>query len=72
MADDLKGKARHVGGKIKEKAGDLLGDREIERKGRLEQVEGEAEQDQARAEKDVEEAAERRYAAREARKRPGS
>ena len=72
MADDLKGKARHVGGKIKEKAGDLLGDREIERKGRLEQVEGEAEQDQARAEKDVEEAAERRWAAREARKRPGS
>jgi uncharacterized protein YjbJ (UPF0337 family) len=70
MADDLKGKARHVGGKVKEKAGDLLGDTKLRRDGKLEQFEGEAEQDQARAEKDVEEAAERRYAAREARKRP--
>jgi uncharacterized protein YjbJ (UPF0337 family) len=69
MADDLKGKARHVGGKIKEEVGEVLGDRELERKGRLEQHEGEAEQDQARAEKDVEEAAQRKYAARAARKR---
>jgi uncharacterized protein YjbJ (UPF0337 family) len=71
MADELKGKARHVGGKIKEEVGDLLGDRELRRKGRLEQVEGEAEQDQARAEQDVEEATQRKYAARAARKRNG-
>jgi len=68
MADDLKGKARHVGGKVKEGVGDLLGDAKLKRDGKLEQFEGEAEQDQARAEKDVEEAAQRRYAAREARK----
>ncbi len=29
MADDLKGKARHVGGKIKEGAGEVLGDRKL-------------------------------------------
>jgi uncharacterized protein YjbJ (UPF0337 family) len=70
MADDLKGKARHIGGKVKEGVGDLLGDAKLERDGKLEQFEGEAEQDQARAEKEVEEAAERRYAAKQARK-PG-
>jgi len=71
MADDLKGKARHVGGKVKEGVGELLGDAKLKRDGKLEQFEGEAEQDQARAEKDVEDAAERRYAAKQARKQPG-
>ena len=70
MADDLKGKARHVGGKVKEGVGELLGDAKLKRDGRLEQFEGEAEQDQARAERDVEEAATRKIAAREARKQP--
>jgi uncharacterized protein YjbJ (UPF0337 family) len=69
MADDLTGKARHVGGKIKEGVGDLLGDSKLKRDGKLEQFEGEAEQDQARAEKDVEEAALRKQAARDARNR---
>ena len=68
MADETSGKAKHVGGKIKEKVGDVLGDREMERDGRLSQVEGEAEQDQARAEKDAEEAALRKNTARTARK----
>lgn len=68
MADETAGKAKHVGGKIKEKVGDLLGDREMERDGRLSQVEGEAEQDQARAEKDAEDAALRKHTARTARK----
>lgn len=49
MADETKGKAEHVGGKIKEKAGELLGDREMEREGRLDQTKGRAEQDEARA-----------------------
>jgi uncharacterized protein YjbJ (UPF0337 family) len=70
MADDLKGKARHVGGKIKEGVGDVLGDAKLKRDGKLEQFEGEAEQDQARAEKDVEEAALRKQAARDAKKQP--
>ena len=38
MADDAKGKAKHVGGRLKEEAGELLGDRELEREGRLEQA----------------------------------
>ena len=70
MAEDLKGKARHVGGKIKEGVGDVLGDAKLKRDGKLEQFEGEAEQDQARAEQAVEDAAARKYAAREAKKRP--
>jgi len=67
MADDAKGKVTHVGGRIKEGLGDLLGDRELEREGRLDQMEGRAEQDQARAEEAAREAAERRAAARRAR-----
>ena len=69
MADDTTGKAKHVGGKIKEGVGDLLGDREMEREGRLDQVEGQAEQDQARAQEAANEAAMRRAAAREAKDR---
>jgi uncharacterized protein YjbJ (UPF0337 family) len=67
MADETKGKVKHVGGKIKEKVGDVLGDRRMEREGVLSQVEGEAEQDQARAEEEAEEAALRKHAARTAR-----
>ena len=68
MASDLGGKAKHVGGKIKEGLGDALGDRKLEREGRLQQFEGEAEQDASRAERDLEEATEREIAARTARK----
>jgi uncharacterized protein YjbJ (UPF0337 family) len=50
MADDLTGKLSHLAGKVKEGIGDLLGDRSIEREGRLDQMEGRAEQDAARAE----------------------
>lgn len=50
MADDAKGKAEHVGGKAKEKAGELLGDRKLEREGELDQKKGRAEQEEARAE----------------------
>ena len=53
MADDLSGKATHLGGKIKEGLGDLLGDRSLQREGKLDQVEGRAEQDQVRAENAV-------------------
>ena len=68
MASDLGGKAKHVGGKLKEGLGDVLGDRKLEREGRLQQVEGEAEQDESRAVKEVEDADARRAAARAARK----
>ena len=68
MASDLGGKGKHVGGKLKEAAGDLLGDSKLKREGRLQQFEGEAEQDASRAEKDLEEATERKAAARTARK----
>lgn len=67
MADDATGKATHLGGKIKEGVGDLLGDRQLEQEGRLDQMEGEAEQDQARAERAALEAAERKAAARRAK-----
>jgi uncharacterized protein YjbJ (UPF0337 family) len=63
MTDELGGKARHLGGKIREKVGDALGDREMERKGRLDQLEGRAEQDLERAEENLEDAAARKRAA---------
>ncbi len=69
MADDLTGKATHLGGKIKEGLGDLLGDRQLKTEGRLEQVEGAAEQDAARAEEALTEANARRLAAEEAQRR---
>jgi uncharacterized protein YjbJ (UPF0337 family) len=69
MADDIRGKGTHLGGKIKEGLGDLLGDRKMEREGRLEQMEGQAEQDQVRAEQAQMEAMERKAAAREAQVR---
>jgi uncharacterized protein YjbJ (UPF0337 family) len=65
MADDKRGKGTHLGGKIKEGIGDLLGDREMKREGRLDQVEGAAEQDQARAEEAQREAMARKRAAQE-------
>jgi uncharacterized protein YjbJ (UPF0337 family) len=60
MADETRGKGEHVGGKIKEGLGDLLGDREMEREGKLEQQKGKAEQDEARARKKAEEARDRK------------
>lgn len=69
MADDVTGKATHLGGKIKEGVGDLLGDRKLEAEGRLEQFEGVAEQDAARAEAELREANARRLAAEEAQRR---
>jgi uncharacterized protein YjbJ (UPF0337 family) len=69
MAKDAAGKARHLGGKIKEGVGDLLGDRKLKREGRLEQAEGVAGQDAARAEDQLDEARDREAAARLARKR---
>jgi uncharacterized protein YjbJ (UPF0337 family) len=64
MADNIRGKGTHVGGKIKEGLGDLLGDSRMKREGRLEQMEGQAEQDQARAEEAQRDAIERKAAAR--------
>lgn len=67
MADELDGKLRHVGGKIQEGIGDLLGDKKLKREGKLNQVEGEAEQDLDRAEEAVQEAALRKESARRLR-----
>ncbi|MET0399864.1 MAG: CsbD family protein [Longimicrobiaceae bacterium] len=67
MADDMSGKGKHLGGKLKEGLGDLLGDHELEREGRLDQMEGRAEQDQVRAEEALREASARRNAARTAK-----
>jgi uncharacterized protein YjbJ (UPF0337 family) len=63
MADEAKGKTEHLGGKIKEGVGDLLGDRKLKKEGRLDQVKGEAEQDEARAQERVEEARQRKLEA---------
>ena len=68
MADDATGKATHLGGKLKEGLGDLLGDRQLETEGRLEQHEGVAEQDAARAERELQEANLRRAAAERAQR----
>lgn len=67
MADDLTGKIKHVGGKLQEGAGELLGDEQLAEEGRLSQVEGEAEQDQSRAERAAREAATRKNAAKTAK-----
>lgn len=69
MADDTSGKAQHLGGKIKEGVGELLGDRGLEREGRLDQAAGRAEQDQSRAEEEAADAAARRAIAEEAKRR---
>ncbi len=68
MADDVTGKATHLGGKLKEGLGDLLGDRQLKTEGRLEQHEGVAEQDAARAERELQEANLRRAAAEQAQR----
>ena len=67
MADELDGKIKHVGGKIQEEVGELLGDKKMKREGKLSQVEGEAEQDLDRAADAVEDAALRKNAARRAK-----
>ena len=69
MADDNRGKAKHLTGKFKEGVGELLGDREMEREGRLDQMEGRAEQDRSRAQEAEEEARSRQMAARNAKNR---
>lgn len=68
MADDVTGKATHLGGKLKEGLGDLLGDQKLKAEGRLDQVEGAAEQDAARAEEALAEANARRLAAEQAKR----
>jgi uncharacterized protein YjbJ (UPF0337 family) len=68
MADDVAGKATHLGGKLKEGLGDLLGDRSLKVEGQLDQAEGVAEQDAARAEEALAEANARRLAAEQAKR----
>lgn len=67
MADELKGKIKHVAGEVQEAAGDILGDRKLKREGRLNQVEGEAEQDLDRAADAAADAAARKDAAKQAK-----
>ena len=68
MADELKGKIKHAGGKIQEEVGEFLGDRKMRREGKLNQMEGAAEQDIDRAADAVEDAIERKTAAQRAKK----
>jgi uncharacterized protein YjbJ (UPF0337 family) len=67
MADEMSGKIKHASGKIQEEVGEFLGDRKMRREGKLNQVEGEAEQDLDRAADAVEDAALRKNAARRAK-----
>ena len=67
MADDMAGKLDHLAGKVKEGVGELLGDRQIEREGRLDQMEGRAQQDAARAEDALLDADARRMEAQRAK-----
>lgn len=68
MADDVTGKATHLGGKIKEGIADILGDRKMKTEARLEQAEGVAEQDAARAQEALQEAELRRMEAQRAQR----
>ncbi len=38
--DQSKGKAKDIGGKVKEEAGDLTGNKDLKREGQADQVEG--------------------------------
>ena len=67
MADELNGKIKHAGGKIQEEVGEFLGDRKLRREGKLNQMEGAAEQDIDRAADAVEDAVERKTAAKRAK-----
>ena len=67
MADEMDGKIKHATGKVQEEVGEFLGDRKMRREGKLNQVEGEAEQDIDRATDAVEDAVERKHAARRAK-----
>lgn len=67
MTDETPGKAKHLKGGLKEKAGEALGDASLEREGRLEQVEGRAEQDEERAAEKAREARARKERAERAR-----
>lgn len=67
MADEISGKIKHATGKIQEEVGEFLGDKKMRREGKLSQVEGEAEQDIDRAADAVEDAVERKNAARRAK-----
>jgi uncharacterized protein YjbJ (UPF0337 family) len=67
MADETSGKIKHASGKIQEQVGEFLGDKKMRREGKLNQVEGEAEQDMDRAADAVEDAALRKNAARRAK-----
>ena len=51
-------KADELKGRVKQAAGDLVGDAELRRKGRLQQREAEARQEHARAEEEAERKAE--------------
>jgi uncharacterized protein YjbJ (UPF0337 family) len=67
MADEIEGKIKHATGKIQEEVGEFLGDKKMRREGKLNQVEGEAEQDIDRATDAVEDAVARKAAARRAK-----
>ena len=67
MADEISGKIKHATGKIQEEVGEFLGDKKLRREGKLNQVEGEAEQDIERATDAVEDAVARKAAARRAK-----
>jgi uncharacterized protein YjbJ (UPF0337 family) len=67
MADEINGKIKHATGKIQEEVGEFLGDKKMRREGKLNQVEGEAEQDIDRATDAVEDAVARKTAARRAK-----
>lgn len=54
--EDFEGKTKHATGKVKEGLGEFLGDKEMEREGKKNQIAGEAKQDAARAQEEYEQA----------------
>lgn len=66
--EDLEGKATHVGGKLKEGLGDLLGDHKMQTEGKLDQMKGSAKQDIAHAKDALDDALGRESAADRAKK----
>jgi len=53
--DEIKGKGKKFKGRVKEKAGELIGDREIEAKGEAERGEGQALESHGQARRKAEE-----------------
>ena len=57
--DEIKGKGKRIKGRIKEKVGEVIGDRKLEAEGEVERIEGAAQESLGRARRKAHEILER-------------